>query len=162
MFKTRKFTYKCIRSYTINFPTSTTREETGDFQSVSLILSQKPTQYWGGRKGWCDFAEILILSCLQVLQNKRFAVFRSFRVMNFNAVCGFLMLFCAVFIRNSVRFCCINTPLLPPQSWWCHSLHFSHSIQFKTSAVLFTGPGGSGFKQVKSNPLISKSFLRVF
>ena len=130
---------------------------------MSLILSQKPTQYWGGRKAWCGFSEIIILSCgIKVLQNKRFALFRSFRVMNFNAVCGFPMLFCAVFIRNSVRFCGISTPLRPPQYWWCHSLHFSHSIHFKTSAVLFTGPGGSGFKQVKSNPLISKSFLRVF
>ena len=34
---------------------------------------------------------------------------------NFNAVCGFLMLFCAVFIRISVQFCGIHTPLRPPQ-----------------------------------------------
>jgi len=33
---------------------------------------------------------------------------------NFYAVCGFLMLFCAVFIRISVWFCGIRIPLTPP------------------------------------------------
>ena len=33
---------------------------------------------------------------------------------NFNAVCGFLMLFCAVFTRTSVRFCGIGTPSYAP------------------------------------------------
>ena len=33
---------------------------------------------------------------------------------NFNAACGFLMLFYAVFTRNSVRFCSIPTSLTPP------------------------------------------------
>ena len=31
---------------------------------------------------------------------------------NFNVVCRFLMLFCAVFVRNSVQFCGIRTPLV--------------------------------------------------
>ena len=78
---------------------------------VKVFKTLNGRQYWGGRKAWCGFAEILILSCgIKVLQNKRFAVFRSFRVMNFNAVCGFLMLFCAVFIRNVCGF----TVLVPP------------------------------------------------
>ena len=33
---------------------------------------------------------------------------------NFNAVCGFPMSLCAVFIPISVRFCGIHTPLTPP------------------------------------------------
>ena len=37
---------------------------------------------------------------------------------NFNAVCAFLMSFCAVFVRNSVQFCGIHTPLMPPS--WLH------------------------------------------
>ena len=49
-----------------------------------------------------------MLSCgITILQNQAVCG-------NFNAVCGFLMLFCAVFIRNSVRFCDIRTPLTPP------------------------------------------------
>ena len=49
----------------------------------------------------CDFAEILILMCcIAFLQNQ--------------AVCRFLMLFCAVFIRISMRLCSVCTPLHPP------------------------------------------------
>ena len=38
---------------------------------------------------------------------------------NFNAVCRFLMLFCAVFVRNSVQVCRIRTHLMPPARLHC-------------------------------------------
>ena len=47
---------------------------------------------------------------LQFYKTKRFAVFRNFSG-NFNAVCGFPMSLCAVFIPFSVQFCGIHTPL---------------------------------------------------
>ena len=54
---------------------------------------------------WCGFSEIFILSCdIAVLQNHAVCGIKKFSG-NFNAVSGFLTLFyCAVFIRNSVRF----------------------------------------------------------
>ena len=58
---------------------------------------------------WCGFAAILILSCgIMILQTKLFAVFKHFRVISMR-----FAVFCAVFIRNSVRFCGIRTPLTP-------------------------------------------------
>ena len=63
---------------------------------------------------WCGFAVIFILSCgITVLQNQAVCGNQKFSG-NFNAVCGFLMLFCAVFICISVRFCGIRTPLTLP------------------------------------------------
>ena len=50
---------------------------------------------------------------IAVLQNQAVSRIKKFTG-NFNAVCGFLMLFCAVFIRISVRFCGIRIPLTPP------------------------------------------------
>ena len=44
-------------------------------------------------------------------KDKPFAAFRNF------AIGGFLMLFCAVFIRISVRFCSVRTPLTPPSKF---------------------------------------------
>ena len=62
------------------------------------------------------FSGIVILSCIiAVLQNRAVCGILKFS-RNFIAVCGFLMLFCAVFIRNSVRFCGIRTPLTPHSS----------------------------------------------
>ena len=60
------------------------------------------------------FAEIFILSCgIAALQNRAVCGIRNFSG-NFNVVCCFLMLFCVVFIHNSVWFCSIRTPLCPP------------------------------------------------
>ena len=72
---------------------------------------------------WCGFAPFLVrfggnffLSCcIAVVQNQAVCGIQKFSA-NFNAVCSFLMLFCAVFIRISVRFCRIRTPLTPPAS----------------------------------------------
>ena len=57
---------------------------------------------------------IFILSrSIAVLQNQAGCSIYKFSG-NFNAVCGFLMLFCAVFIHISVRFCGIQTPAYAP------------------------------------------------
>ena len=143
---------QCIHSYTINFPTSTTRDP---LQHRGGTSSQC---HWFYRKSQHSTEGGVRLGAV----SRRFYKTSGLRSLEVNAVCGFPMSFCEVFIRNSVRFCGISTSLRPPQYWWCHSLHFSHSIQFKTSAVLSTRPGGSGFEQVKSNPLISKSFFKGF
>ena len=61
---------------------------------------------------WCGFSEIFILSCgIAVLQNQAVCGFQKCSS-NSTAVSGFLMLFCALFIRNSVQFCGIRAP--PP------------------------------------------------
>ena len=52
------------------------------------------------------------LAVLRFRKTKRFGVFRNFGG-NFNAVRSFIMLFCAVFIRISVRFCSVRPPLRP-------------------------------------------------
>ena len=63
---------------------------------------------------WCGFSDIFILSCgIAVLQNQAVCGFQKFSG-NSTAVSGFLMLFCAVFIRNSLRFCGIRTPSYAP------------------------------------------------
>ena len=57
---------------------------------------------------------IFILLCgIAVLQNQAVCGIKKFSG-NFNAVSGFLTLFCVVFTRISVRFCGIGTPLTPP------------------------------------------------
>ena len=62
---------------------------------------------------WCGFAGIFILSCgIAVVQNQAVCGVQKFSA-NFNAVCSFLMLFCAMIIRISVRFCIVRTPLTP-------------------------------------------------
>ena len=68
---------------------------------------------------WCGFSEIFILSCgIAVLQYQAVCGFQKFSG-NYTAVSGFLMLFCAVFIRNSLRFCGIRTPLTHPSEVLC-------------------------------------------
>ena len=52
------------------------------------------------------------VAVLRFYKTKRFEKFSG----NFIAVCGFLMLFCAVFTRISVRFCGIGTPITPPSN----------------------------------------------
>ena len=67
---------------------------------------------------WCGFAEIVILSCgIAVLQKPSGLQYLEL-LGNFNVVCGFLiiLLFCVVFIHNSMHFCSIPTPLMPPSS----------------------------------------------
>ena len=65
------------------------------------------------------FLDIFILSCgIAVLQNQAVCGIQKFSG-NSTAVSGFLMLFCAVFIRNSVRFCGIRTPLTNPSEVLC-------------------------------------------
>ena len=59
--------------------------------------------------------EFFLSCCIAVVQNQAVCGIQKFSA-NFNAVCSFLMLFCAVFIRISVRFCRIRTPLTPPAS----------------------------------------------
>ena len=68
---------------------------------------------------WCGFSEIFILSCgIAVLQNQAVCGFQKCSS-NSTAVSGFLMLFCALFIRNSVQFCGIRTPLTHPSEVLC-------------------------------------------
>ena len=55
----------------------------------------------------------ILSSGIAVLQNQAVCSIQKFSG-NFNAVSGFPMLFCAVFIPISVRFCGIRTPLTPP------------------------------------------------
>ena len=63
---------------------------------------------------WCGFSDIFILSCgIAVLQNQAVCGFQKCSS-NSTAVSGFLMLFCALFIRNSVQFCGIRAPLTHP------------------------------------------------
>ena len=63
---------------------------------------------------WCGFSESFILSCgIAVLQNQAVCGFQKCPS-NSTAVSGFLMLFCALFIRNSVQFCGIRAPLTHP------------------------------------------------
>ena len=72
-----------------------------------------------GRKGlrWCGFAALFNFKLgIAVLQNQAVCDILKFSD-NFNMVCGFLMLFYAVFTRNSVRFYSIRTPLTFPSSW---------------------------------------------
>ena len=60
---------------------------------------------------WCGFSDIFILSCgIAVLQNQAVCGIQKFSG-NSTAVSGFLILFCAVFIRNSLRFA-VFVPLL--------------------------------------------------
>ena len=60
------------------------------------------------------FAEFFILSWgIAVLQNQAVCDIWKFSG-NFNATCGFLTLFYALFTRNSVRFCSIRTPPCAP------------------------------------------------
>ena len=74
------------------------------------------------------FLDIFILSCgIAVLQNQAVCGIQKLSG-NFNAVSGFLMLFCAVFIRNSVRFCGIRTPLTHPSEVLCFFKGFSFSF----------------------------------
>ena len=63
---------------------------------------------------WCGFSEIFILSCgIVVLQNQAVCGFQKCSS-NSTAVSGFLMLFCALFIRNSVQFCGFRAPPYAP------------------------------------------------
>ena len=63
---------------------------------------------------WSGFAEIVILSCnIAVLQFQAVCGIQKFSG-NFNAVFGFLILFCAVIIHASLRFCSFRIPLTPP------------------------------------------------
>ena len=72
---------------------------------------------------WCGFSDIFILSCgIAVLQNQAVCGIQKFSG-NSTAVSSFLMLFCAVFVRNSVRFCGIRTPLTHPSMTNCHTIH---------------------------------------
>ena len=90
---------------------------------ASKLGFEPEPHWWGGCKGfwWCGFAPFLvrfggmfILSCgIAVLQNQAVCSIQKFSG-NFNAVCGFPMSLCAVFIPISVRFCGIHTPLTPP------------------------------------------------
>ena len=60
---------------------------------------------------WCGFSDIFILSCgIAVLQNQAVCGIQKFSG-NSTAVSSFLILFCAVFIRNSLRFA-VFVPLL--------------------------------------------------
>ena len=93
--------------------------------SSALELQLKCTYVWteGGVRVcgdavllefWCGFAEIFILSCgIAVIQNQAVYGIKKFSG-NFNAVCCFLVLFCSVFLRISVRLWGIRTPLKPP------------------------------------------------
>ena len=82
---------------------------------------------------WCGFADIFILSCgITVLQNQAVCGFQKFSS-NSTAVSGFLMLFCAVFTRISVRFCGIGTPLTPPSC----SVLFGHHTPVDTHLEIF-------------------------
>ena len=57
---------------------------------------------------------MFILSCgIAVFQNQAVCSIQKFSG-NFNAVCGFPMSLCAVFIPISVRFCGIHMPLTLP------------------------------------------------
>ena len=63
---------------------------------------------------WCGFSDIFILSCgIAVLQNQAVCCIQKFSG-NSTAVSGFLILFCAVFIRNSLRFAVFVPPLTHP------------------------------------------------
>ena len=58
---------------------------------------------------------LFYVAVMQFHKTKRFVVFRNVRVILLRfAVCGFFLLFCPVFICNSVRFCSIRTPIMPP------------------------------------------------
>ena len=71
-------------------------------------------KHFGGGVRVCGDAVLWkFLFQIAVLQNQAVCGIKEFSG-NFNAVCGFLMLFCAVFIRISVRFCGIRTPPPPP------------------------------------------------
>ena len=96
---------------------------------------------------WCSFAVTFILSCgMAVLQNQAVCDIWKFSG-NFSVVSGFLMLFCEVFTRISVRFCGIGTPLTPPSmknsGWfWClgyrNTLVIYHVKCFRQSLSSFT------------------------
>ena len=96
---------------------------------------------------WCGFADIFILSCgITVLQNQAVCGFQKFSG-NSTAVSGFLMLFCAVFIRNSLRFCGIRTPSYAPLG----------------STLFFTGFSFSSFVIfLISDGTVKLTFLVVF
>ena len=93
---------------------------------------------WGGGGGgvrvcgdavllyfWCGFSEIFILSCgIAVLQNQAVCGFQKCSS-NSTAVSGFLMLFCALFIRNSVQFCGIRAP---PYAPLCELQHLGSTV----------------------------------
>ena len=96
---------------------------------------------------WCGFWEIFILSCgIAVLQYQAVCGFQKFSG-NYTAVSGFLMLFCAVFIRNSLRFCGIRTPSYAPLG----------------STLFFTGFSFSSFVIfLISDGTVKLTFLVVF
>ena len=67
----------------------------------------------------CGFSDIFILSCgIAVLQNQAVCGIQKFSG-NSTAVSGFLILFCAVFIRNSLRFAVFVPPLTHPSEVLC-------------------------------------------
>jgi len=58
------------------------------------------------------------LSCgFAILQNQAVFGIQKFSG-HFNAIGGFLMLFCVVFTRISEQFCSICNPITPPQKWF--------------------------------------------
>ena len=96
---------------------------------------------------WCGFTVIFIFSCgIAVLQNQAVCGIQKFSG-NFNAVCGFHMLLCAVFIRISARFCGIRTPLTPPSNNFDNHFSLSYiSLLFDDICTVF-------------NPAIGESLL---
>ena len=86
-------------------------------------LSRSLYRRGAGHKGlrWCGLARFLVRFCGDFYFKLRYCGFTKPSGLqylqifgNFNAVCGFLMLFCAVFIHISVRFCGIQTPAYAP------------------------------------------------
>ena len=82
-------------------------------------------KFWGAQGlsavRFCSFfcavvRKFLILSCgIVVLQDQAVCDILVLKFLgNFNAVYGSLILFCAVFMRNSLRFCGIRTLLTFP------------------------------------------------
>ena len=62
---------------------------------------------------WCVLRKFLFeVAVLRFQKTKQFAVFRNFRD-NFNAVCGFLLPFFALFIFNLCDFAVFVSPLAP-------------------------------------------------
>ena len=89
-----------------------------------------------------DFAAVLREFLLKVAvlgfyKTKWFAVFRNFRVILMRF--AVFLLFCAVFIRNSVRFCDIPTPLTPPliQKAFVRSFYLKYLFAILIQRFLF-------------------------
>ena len=101
----------------------------------------------GGRDvlRWCGFARfccglrefLLKVAVLGFYKTKWFAVFRNFRVILMRF--AVFLLFCAVFIRNSVRFCDIPTPLTPPliQKAFVRSFYLKYLFAILIQRLLF-------------------------